>query len=92
MTRLTVKPVDCETVVRALWAFLDRQLGDAERAAIDAHLEECEHCRAHTEFERRLISSIGAIKSDGGDEGALRDRVLDALRHARSSHDHEGET
>jgi mycothiol system anti-sigma-R factor len=92
MTNLTVEPVDCETVVRALWAYLDRQLGDAERAAIDAHLEECEHCRAHTEFERRLISSIGAIKAEGGEEDALRARVLDALRHARSRHDHEGET
>ena len=84
MTKLTVKPVDCETVVRALWAYLDRQLGDAERAAIDAHLEECEHCRAHTEFERRLISSIGAIKAESDDAGALRERVLDALRRARS--------
>jgi len=89
MTKLTVQPVDCETVVRALFAYIDRQLGDAERAAIDAHLEECEHCRAHTEFERRLISSIGAIKAEGGEDDALRARVLDALRHARSSHDHE---
>jgi anti-sigma factor (TIGR02949 family) len=75
--------LDCETVVRALWAYLDRQLGDDERAAVDAHLAECADCRAHTDFERRLIDSIAAFRSDIPNPDELRDRVLDALRRAR---------
>jgi anti-sigma factor (TIGR02949 family) len=89
MPNVTVEPMDCETVVRALWAYLDRQLGAAEHAAIDAHLAECEHCRAHTEFESRLIASIGAIKAEGGDADELRTRVLQALRGARPGDDRE---
>lgn len=84
MPSTLVKPVDCETVVRSLWAYLDRELGDADRAAIDAHLEECEHCRAHTAFEQRLIDSIAAIRSQAGERDELRMRVLESLRRARS--------
>jgi len=78
-----VRPVDCETVVRALWAYIDRELGEEERAAVDAHLAECEYCRAHTEFERRLVESIAAARSDIVQSDELRSRVLAALRRAR---------
>jgi mycothiol system anti-sigma-R factor len=81
----SVMPVDCETVVRALWAYIDRELGDAERAAIDAHLTECADCRAHTDFERRLVESIAALRSEGVERDELRQRVLEALRHARAT-------
>ena len=80
----SVKPVDCETVVRSLWAYIDRDLGEEERAAVDAHLAECEHCRAHTDFERRLVQSIAAIRSDVAEPDELRERVLAALRRART--------
>ena len=79
-----VKPVDCETVVRALWAYIDRELGEEERAAVDAHLAECEHCRAHTVFERRLVQSIAAVRSGVVESDELRNRVLAALRRARA--------
>jgi predicted anti-sigma-YlaC factor YlaD len=35
-------PTDCEGVVRALWAYLDRELDDSDMAAIDDHLAMCE--------------------------------------------------
>ena len=79
------KPVDCETVVRALWAYIDRELGDEERAAVDEHLAECEHCRAHTDFERRLVHSIASLRSELTEPDQLRHRVLDALRRAREA-------
>lgn len=79
------KPVDCETVVRALWAYIDRELSDEERAAVDEHLAECAHCRAHTDFERRLVQSIAALRSEHTEPDQLRDRVLDTLRRARAA-------
>ena len=79
-----VFPPDCETVVRALWDYLDRELAAPETAAIDAHLAECAHCRAHAKFERQLIDEIGAIRRQHDDPGELRTRVLDAIRRARA--------
>jgi anti-sigma factor (TIGR02949 family) len=91
-TRLTHSvPVDCETVVRALWAYIDRELSDEERAAVDAHMAECDHCRAHNDFERRLVQSITALRADVREPDELRDRVLDALRRARTEGEGEGE-
>jgi anti-sigma factor (TIGR02949 family) len=74
---------DCEAVVRALWDYLDRQLSEADLAAIDAHLAVCEKCRAHAEFERRLIDEIRAVRAQQDEPDALRARVLAALRRAR---------
>ena len=51
---------DCETAVRELWDYLDRELPAPDMASIDAHLAACERCRAHFAFERRLIEEIRA--------------------------------
>jgi anti-sigma factor (TIGR02949 family) len=74
---------DCETVVRALWDYLDRELGDADLTAIDAHLAVCESCRAHADFERRLIDEIRAVRAQHSEPDTLRARVLAVLRRAR---------
>lgn len=79
----TVGVSDCEAVVRALWDYLDRELGQADLAAIDAHLAACEKCRAHAEFERRLIAEIRAVRAQQDAPDALRARVLTVLRRAR---------
>ena len=74
---------DCDTVVRALWEYLDRELDESDIAAIDAHLAECEHCRAHAAFERRLILEIRELRAQLEEPDLLRKRVLDAVRRAR---------
>ena len=83
MSTPTVSPADCQTVVRALWDYLDRQLAEPQMAAIDAHLAECANCRAHSEFEKRLIDEIGAVRGEHSDPAVLRVRVLDTIRRAR---------
>ena len=85
MPRSGKSPSDCESVVRALWDYLDRELDDASMAAIDAHLSECEHCRAHAVFERQLIDGIRALRAQHDEPDILRMRVLGMLRRVRSA-------
>lgn len=77
---------DCEAVVRALWDYLDRELDEADIAAIDAHLGECEHCRAHAVFERQLIDEIRELRTRHEEPDTLRRQVLDMLCRARAAH------
>lgn len=85
MTRSVKFPSDCETVVRALWDYLDRELDEAGMAAIDAHLAECEYCRAHAVFERQLIDEIRRLRVQHDEPNTLRRQVLDMLRRAQSA-------
>lgn len=81
-----VFPPDCEPVVRALWDYLDRELDEADMAAIDAHLAACDYCRAHAVFERQLVDEIRALRAQRAGPDALRARVLDTLRRTRPAH------
>lgn len=74
---------DCDAVVRALWDYLDRALGEADMAAIEAHLAACDDCHGHAAFERHLLNEIHTLRVHGADPDALRARVLDLLRRAR---------
>ena len=79
-----IVPADCQTVVRALWDYLDRQLDEPQMAAIDAHLAECANCRAHSVFEQRLVDEIRSARGQHQDAAELRVRVLDTIRRARA--------
>ena len=83
-TRAT-PPRDCETVVRALWDYLDRQLERPDLEGIDAHLAECASCRAHATFERRLVDEIRALRARLTQPAVLRARILDVLRRERDA-------
>lgn len=75
-------PPDCEWVVRAIWEYLDGAM-DADRLTdMEDHLAWCEYCRAHTDFERRLMTEIGRIRREHVGGRALRERVTTALRDA----------
>jgi anti-sigma factor (TIGR02949 family) len=75
---------DCGSVVRALWDFLDAELDDAGLARIEAHLEACEDCRAHADFEQRLVDELAGLRRQHSDPEALRARVEAALRNAEA--------
>lgn len=76
---------DCETAVRALWDYLDRELPAPDMASIDAHLAVCERCRAHFAFERHLIEEIRAIRRQHDGPIELRRRVLEAIHRDRAA-------
>jgi anti-sigma factor (TIGR02949 family) len=74
--------LDCAEVVRSLWEYLDGRASSDDVSAIDEHLAWCEGCRAHFEFEERLVKNIAALREQHSDPVRLRTEVLAALRAA----------
>lgn len=72
--------LDCESVMRQLWDYLDRQLTPETIAAIDGHLAKCQRCRPQADFRRAFERAVSAAREDAGDTGALRDRIRRALQ------------
>jgi anti-sigma factor (TIGR02949 family) len=51
-------PIDCEEVLRHLFAYLDGELEDGRQQQIRAHLELCRGCFSRMEFESRLKAHL----------------------------------
>ena len=79
------RPLDCAEVVRSLWEYLDGRASADHVGAIDEHLALCEGCRAHFEFERRLVQTITELRRQHSDPSRLRAEVLAVLRAAGMS-------
>jgi anti-sigma factor (TIGR02949 family) len=46
--------IACRDAVRQLWEYLDRAVGEADRAAIEEHLRFCRRCCGELEFAQEL--------------------------------------
>jgi anti-sigma factor (TIGR02949 family) len=83
MDRLTPgTSLNCAEVVRNLWEYLDRRASVELHQAIDEHLDRCEACRTHFEFERRLVKTLSAMRRQHSDRARLREELLRVLRAA----------
>jgi len=74
--------LDCATVVRSLWEYLDGRASAELVGDINEHLDRCEGCRTHFAFEERLVKTISALRKEHSDPARLREAVLKALRDA----------
>ena len=75
-----VLPVfDCAETVRRLWDYLDRELGTADVAAIDAHLAQCDKCPRHFAFARQFLAAVRAARTQHIAPDTLRARVRATL-------------
>jgi anti-sigma factor (TIGR02949 family) len=72
--------LDCESVMRQLWDYLDGELTPDRMAAIRAHLELCKRCYPQYEFEQSFLAAVAARGRLHSDLQRLRARVADALR------------
>lgn len=59
-TRKTQVKINCEQAQELITALVDRELDQAERSTLEAHLEECSGCRLA--FEEELLSSGKSTK------------------------------
>ena len=75
-------PMSCEEAVRSLWDHIDRRVEPESLAAIEDHLARCDDCRAHAEFEARLVKSLSELRGRYSDVVRLRENVLKVLRAA----------
>lgn len=46
--------ISCTDAVRQLWDYLDGNIGDADRHAIEDHLDVCKRCCGEAEFATEL--------------------------------------
>jgi mycothiol system anti-sigma-R factor len=68
----------CEEALQELYTFLDGELTDDRRAAIQQHLDDCPPCYEQYDFEAELRLIVAAKCKDTVPD-ALRDRIAQAL-------------
>ena len=72
-------PEICREIVRQLWPYLDGALPDEWQARVVEHLQACDNCRSHYDFERAFLEAVHDSGAVVGDFAPLRVRVLAAL-------------
>ena len=72
-------PEVCREIVRQLWPYLDGALPDEWQARVAQHLEACDNCRSHYDFERAFLDAVRDSGAVTGDFSGLRTRVVQAL-------------
>ena len=84
----TTEPLDCLTVVRQLWDYLDGELDPARWEAIQSHLATCTGCNGHMEFARSFLKQSAESIVDPDFLAVTRARVALALQsETRASDD-----
>ena len=61
---MTRHEIDCEGALRHLFDFLDHELGEDERDAMQRHLSTCRSCYSRASFERRLKEKLHELRRD----------------------------
>ena len=56
--------INCDQALRQVFAYLDRELGERERAAMQEHMRACKGCFSRMEFERLLKGKVKALRED----------------------------
>jgi anti-sigma factor (TIGR02949 family) len=82
--------LDCERVLRVIFAYLDGELEAMEQAKVEAHLERCRSCYSRTEFELRLKDHMAGLARDPVSP-AFEHRIrslIDRLVYPASREDH----
>ncbi|NLC58318.1 MAG: anti-sigma factor [Armatimonadetes bacterium] len=69
----------CLGVMQALDDYLSRELTPEEARQVDEHLELCELCMSHFQFERALVMHIRKKAQEVRAPATLRARVLSML-------------
>ncbi len=68
----------CRKVLELLPRFIENDFSDSERAAIEAHLAECEACRLEFEAMARLVEKLESLPPIGVPR-SFKDAVMRAL-------------
>lgn len=69
----------CREVVELLWDYIDAELTPDAEGRIRAHLEACEKCYPHYDFQRAFVEFVRKHGAQATPP-ALRQRIFQALR------------
>ena len=72
--------LDCDSVMRQLWDYLDGELTADRMEAIRAHLEMCTRCMPQMEFEQSFLNAMARARREHSDPVSLAQRVRLALK------------
>lgn len=70
--------MNCEDVIRVLYAYLDGELRPESETEVDEHIHRCQECMGRAEFERQLRKRIREVGSTPTPE-ALRKRLVSLI-------------
>jgi len=76
---------DCEETVHRLYHYLDGELTEDRRRAIEAHLDECGPCVEALDFEAELRRVV-ADRCKDRVPSHLLDRIASAIAHEQQQH------
>ena len=65
--------VNCEQALAKIFEFIDHELNESERKAMQVHLHTCKSCFSRTEFERRLKQKLTSLRERA--EPAAKTRI-----------------
>lgn len=56
--------LDCDEVLRVIFAYVDGELEGVDTDRVEAHLERCRSCFSRAEFERRLKGHMTELANE----------------------------
>jgi anti-sigma factor (TIGR02949 family) len=56
--------IDCEQALEQILEYVDHELGESGRTALEHHLNTCKSCFSRMEFERRLKEKVGTLREE----------------------------
>jgi len=56
--------INCDQALRQVYAYLDQELGERERVAMQEHMRTCKGCFSRMEFERLLKGKVRALREE----------------------------
>lgn len=77
---MTRQEINCEEALGRLFAFLDHELADDEREAMQHHLSRCRGCFSRASFEQRLKDKLHELRDDKAASASERiDKLLQSF-------------
>ncbi len=74
--------VDCQHVMKRLWAYLDGELPESEVTLLRAHLAECGRCSPQYRYQVAFLSMVARAASARGPRAEFVRRLRSALQSA----------
>ena len=71
--------LDCDSVMRQLWDYLDDELTADRMDAIREHLTMCGRCQPQAEFEQAFLKALARARREHSNPPSLAQRVRAAL-------------
>ena len=71
--------MDCRTIRRFVYVYLDGEVDEGERREVEAHVRGCSSCRKSVEFEEWFLDGVKAKMSFERPPYGLKARILDEI-------------